>query len=241
MVESKVDDVRGSLECLNEFPILGDMDVPTEEEIKIRAKNSYSAQNRAVTKQDYVSMVYSLPSRFGSIKRARVEVDKDSFKRNINLYIISENLDGDLTSPSITLKNNLKHWITKYKMMGDTFDILEARVINLGIDFEFIPAQNYTKSEALALCVRELQEFYRIKPEIGEPLYINDIYKTLNELDAVVDVTDVTIRSLSGLGYSSISFDIDNNLSLDGRTLKLPVDFIYEIKNPMIDIRGTTL
>tara|TARA_Y100001954_G_C15779491_1_gene588980 strand:- start:839 stop:1897 length:1059 start_codon:yes stop_codon:yes gene_type:complete len=241
LVLSKVSDVRESLECLNEFQIVGDMSVPSEEEVRIRAKNSFSAQNRAVTKQDYVSMAYSMPSRFGAIKRARVEVDKDSFKRNINMFIISEDLDGFLTDPSITLKNNLKNWITNYKMMGDTFDIIEARIVNFGIDFEFLPARNYTKSEATAICVRELQEFFRIKPEIGEAIYINDIYKTLNDLDAVVDVTDVTIRSLSGAGYSSISYDVDENLSLDGRTLVLPSDFIYEIKYPLVDIRGTTL
>lgn len=88
---------------------------------------------------------------------------------------------------------------------------------------------------------KRTSRIFRIKPEIGEAIYINDIYKTLNDLDAVVDVTEVTIRSLSGAGYSSISYDIDENLSLDGRTLVLPSDFIYEIKYPLVDIRGTTL
>ena len=241
LVSVKVAGVRNSIECFNENAILGDQSTPSEEEVKIRAKNSYAAQNRAVTRQDYVSMAYALPSKFGSIKRARVEVDKDSFKRNINMFVTSENLNGDLADPSLSLKNNLKTWINLYRMMGDTFDIIDAKIVNLSINFEIIVAQNFTKSEALSSCVRELQEFYRIKPEIGEPFYLNDVYRVLNELESVVDVTDVTVQSESGIGYSSLVFDIDSNLSLDGRILILPFDHIYEIKNPSINIKGSTL
>jgi hypothetical protein len=241
LVATKVATVRQSIECSNENPIVGDLSLPDEEEIKVRAMNSFSAQNRAVTMQDYVTMAYAMPGRFGALKRVRVEVDKDSFKRNINMFVISEDVDGKFVAPSITLKNNLRTWITNYKMMGDTFDIIDAKIVNLGIDYTVVIAENVSKAEVLAQCDRELQELFSIHPEIGEALTINDIYKTLNRLDSVVDVTDVTVRSLSGGNYSSLNYSIQENLSLDGRVLVIPSDHVYEIKFPNSDIRGTAL
>ena len=191
--------------------------------------------------QDYVAMAYSMPSRFGAIKRTRVEVDKDSFKRNLNMYVMAEDENGKLIPASMTLKNNLKTWVTNYKMMGDTFDILDARVLNLGIDYTVVVADNVSSVETIALCNAELEELYKIHPEIGESLMINDIYKALNQLDQVVDVTDVTIRTITGGQYSTIPYNIDENLSLDGRVLMIPSDFVYEIKFPISDIRGTAI
>ena len=241
LVATKVATVRQSIECSNENPIVGDLSLPDEEEIKVRAMNSFSAQNRAVTMQDYVTMAYAMPGRFGALKRVRVEVDKDSFKRNINMFVISEDVDGKFVAPSITLKNNLRTWITNYKMMGDTFDIIDAKIVNLGIDYTVVIAENVSKAEVLAQCDRELQELFSIHPEIGEALTINDVYKTLNRLDSVVDVTDVAVRSLSGGNYSSLNYSIQENLSLDGRVLVIPSDHVYEIKFPNSDIRGTAL
>jgi len=241
LVASKVQSVRRSVECANENPIVGDLSLPNEEEIKIRARNSYSAQNRAVTMQDYVTMTYAMPGRFGALKRVRVEVDKDSFKRNINMYTVAEDENGKLIAPSITLKNNLRTWITNYKMMGDTFDIIDARIVNLGIDYSLVIAENVSKAETLAQCNRELEELFKTHSEIGEALMINDVYKALNDLDSVVDVTDVAVKSISGGNYSQLNYSIQENLSLDGRTLVIPSDYIYEIKFPSSDIRGTAL
>ena len=241
LTTSLVEEVKNSIECENENPVVGDLSLPEEEEIKVRAMNSFSSQNRAVTMQDYVAMAYSMPSRFGAIKRTRVEVDKDSFKRNLNMYVMAEDENGKLIPASMTLKNNLKTWVTNYKMMGDTFDILDARVLNLGIDYTVVVADNVSSVETIALCNAELEELYKIHPEIGESLMINDIYKALNQLDQVVDVTDVTIRTITGGQYSTIPYNIDENLSLDGRVLMIPSDFVYEIKFPISDIRGTAI
>ena len=241
LVAQKVETVRSSMECSNENPIVGDLSIPDEEEIRIRAQNSFSAQNRAVTMQDYISMTYAMPGRFGAIKRVRVEVDKDSFKRNINMFVISEDIDKKLVEPSMTLKNNMRNWLSHYKMMGDTFDIIDAKIINLGIDYSIVVAENASKAQVLAECNREVEELFKIHPEIAESLSLNEIYKVLNNLESVIDVTDVSVRSIHGGNYSSRNYSIEKNLSLDGRTLMIPSDHIYEIKFPSSDIRGTAI
>ena len=98
LVTSKVNDVVASVEVENENPIVGDVSSPSSEELKYRAYGSYTSQNRAVTKEDYVSLTYNMPPKFGAIKRINVVRDADSLKRNLNAYIISEDAGGILTT-----------------------------------------------------------------------------------------------------------------------------------------------
>ena len=78
--------VVGSLEVLNEEPFVGDISLPSSEDIKQRVFGFYAAQNRAVTIQDYQSISYGMPAKFGSVKRAAVVRDFDEFRRNLNIY-----------------------------------------------------------------------------------------------------------------------------------------------------------
>ena len=241
LVASKRQRVVSSMEVYNPQQIIGDLEIPDSNEIIIRAKNQFASQNRAVTMQDYKAMVYSMPGKFGGIKRCRVDVDKDSFKRNINLYVTTEDLNGNLMNCNQTLKHNLKTWIEHYRMMADSFDVLDARIVNIGINYQLITDGSYTSSEAIAICNREVEEYFRIHPEVGEALYLNDIYKLLGNLEFVVDVTDVDVVNLFGDQYSTLAYEIRENLSMDGRTLTLPFDHIYEVKFPSTDIQGTVL
>ena len=87
--------VNTSLECVNEEPIVGDNLDVTVEEVKQRAYGSFYSQNRAVTAQDYKTMVYSMPEQFGSISRCAVVRDNNSFTRNLNLYVLAKDRDWE--------------------------------------------------------------------------------------------------------------------------------------------------
>jgi hypothetical protein len=127
--------VRNSLEVTNEDPIVGDIEIPTAEELKQRVYSFYAAQNRAVTIQDYKAISYAMPPSFGAIHRCSFERDFDSFKRNLNMYVISKDKLGLLTATNNTIKENLKTWLASYKMINDTIDIRDAQVFNFGINF----------------------------------------------------------------------------------------------------------
>jgi len=230
--------IRQNIEVINPEPINGHIEQISEDEIRIRARDSFSTQNRAVTRQDYISMCYRMPPRFGGIKRANVVQDRDSFKRNINLYIIAEDENGKSTKATQTLKNNLKMWISRNKMVNDTVDILDAKILNLGIDFSIIAEPTKNKHTVLSSAINALKEHFMTAPEIGEPLQITDIYRVLNKLDGVVDTTGVKIRKPVGTSYESINYNVDLNTSADGRTLHIPENVIYEIRFPETDIRG---
>jgi hypothetical protein len=228
-----------SVESTNEEPILGDISLPSVEEFKIRVINSFASQNRAVTKQDYEALCYKMPPMFGMIKRVRAERDSDSFKRNINLHIISEDEYGKLIQSNSAIKENLKTWLNKSRMINDTIDILDADIVNLGIEFEVVAELTEDKREVLNNAIFEVkQEFSRLR-DIGEPLFITDIYKALKKAKGVLDVTEVKVMCKNGGLYSDIFIDIAQATSPDGRYVEVPVNSIFEIKYPDNDIKGS--
>ena len=229
--------VVNSIEVNNEDPIIGDVSYPTTEELKRRVYDHYAAQSRAVTKQDYVSTVYSMPPQYGAIKRATIVRDDDSFKRNLNLYLISENSDGTLTVPTATLKKNVKIWLNKNRMINDTFDILNGRILNISIDFVIVADLEFNKFNTLSKAITTLR--HKIKtPDIGEAFYISDIYKMLNNVEGVLDVHSVRVKQKTGAAYADLGFDVIDHMSPDGRYFMVPKDVIVELKYPSQDIKG---
>jgi len=174
----------------------------------------------------------------GSLKRVNIIQDKDSFKRNLNLYVIAEDFLENLTTANDTLKSNLKTWLLNYKMLNDTVDILDAKIVNVGMDIEIITLLGKNKYDVLEDALTALKEKFDKKFEIGESLYLSDVYTTVNKVDGVLDTTDVRITSKGGANYSQVPFDMVQNTSADGRYVSVPEDYILEIKFPEDDIRG---
>ena len=233
--------VRQSIEVNNESPIIGDVSTPSSEELKRRIYDNFATQNRAVTKLDYVSTIYSMPPQFGAIKRAMVVRDDDSFKRNLNIYVIAEGTNGKLAQANTNLKRNVKTWLNKNRMINDTIDILNARILNISIDFAIVADQETNKFDILASCITKIQEKFAVLPDIGEAFYITDIYKVINDVDGVVDTKRVTVKQKTGARYSDLGFNIRDNMSPDGRYFIIPEDVIVEIKFPLEDIKGAIL
>jgi uncharacterized phage protein gp47/JayE len=234
----KISDVLSSFEASNELPIVGDVSMPSSVEIKQRIYDTFPTQNRAVTQADYESLCYRMPVKFGSIKRVSAQKDPDSLKRNINMYVISEDSFGKLTLSNATIKDNLKTWLNQYRMINDTIDILDPYVINVGIEFILKAAPTAEKYSLLESTVSAIQDKYNTAFFIGEHLYISDIYQALKEIVGVLDVVKVKIVNKSGANYSSNIIDIERNLSPDGDYLVVPKNAVLEIKYPKVDIVG---
>ena len=231
--------ILSSFEVSNEKPITGgELDI-TLREIKQRTIDHFATQNRAVTKADYTAMVYRMPPTFGAVKRCQILQDQDSLKRNLNLYVISEDSDKNLVETNASIKSNLKTWLNRVKMVNDTIDILDAKVVNLGINFSIVIDPEKDKHEVLSSATETLNSIYSDKMNIGEPFYITEVWQRLGKVEGVVDVVDVEVVKMTGGLYSSISLDIDQNMSADGRYIVAPENVIFEIRYPRGDIKGT--
>jgi len=233
-----INKIQASLEVSNEEPIIGDVSNPNSAEVKQRIFDTFPTQNRAVTQADYENLAYRMPAKFGSIKRVSAQKDPDSAKRNLNLYVLSEDSFGKLIKTNSTIKNNLKKWLNEYRMINDTIDILDPFIINLGIDFSIKLINGADKYATLSSCVTKLSNFYESGFFIGESMSISDVYQQLKNVRGVLDVVNVKIISKTGANYSGASIEINKNLSPEGDRLVCPKNAIFEIKFPASDIKG---
>jgi hypothetical protein len=231
--------VQNSLEVTNEQLLVGEIRLDQAEELRQNTMGFYAAQNRAVSLLDYQSIIYGMPSNYGRVKRCYITQDNDSFKRNINIYIISETNSGTLTTAPAILKDNIKTWLTQYKMINDTIDILDAVVVNVGIDFNVIVSPDYDRIEVLNRALSAIRTEFIKKLDIGQSFPIANIYNILNKLPGVLDTTSVVVNLKSGGIYSSSTLNVDKLLTYDGKYVKAPKNVIYEVKYPLIDIKGT--
>ena len=236
--QTKIAELRESIEVSNEKPITGDVRNPSSAEIKRRIIDTFPTQNRAVTQNDYENVVYRMPSKYGSVKRVSVYKDQDSMKRNLNMYVISENESRKLVATNATIKNNIKTWLNNYRMINDTIDILDPYIINLGIDFVIRLAHGANSEEVLGNCITQLSQNYNETFFIGESFQSSDIYSILKSIQGVLDVSSVKITNKSGGQYSPTTFNVTKNTSPDGTRVLCPSNAIFEIKFPTSDIRG---
>ncbi len=238
LLPNKVEQLRTSIEVENEEPIVGAIVNTDNEDIKRRALDGYASQNRAVTQRDYESLVYRMPNKFGSVKRCSAQKDSDSQKRNLNLYIIAEDSFGNLTVANNTLKNNLKTWINHYRMINDTVDILDALVVNFGVDFVVKASPGVEKNELLNDCINTLSEHFSKKMFIGEHVSISTMFSLLNSVRGVQDTVKIKLLQKTGANYSNVTYNFDDSFSPDGDSLIVPKNVIMELKFPQSDLRG---
>ena len=172
------------------------------------------------------------------VKRANIVNDPSATNRRMALYVVSEDSDGKLAKTNTIVKNNLKNWLVQYKGMNDIIDIMDAVVVNFGIEFHIVADPRLDKNTVLFSCVEEIKSYFEEALYIGEPVYITRIYEILNKLDGVADVKRVKIGLKSGSGYESVGFDLDSSTSRDGSYIKVPLNVIMELRYPDEDIVG---
>jgi len=228
----------------NNEPSTGGRGADTVNEIRLNTLNSFSSQNRVVTKEDYINRTLSMPSELGVISKCYLEntnqvLSDNSINYNaIDLYILGYDSNKNLTQASTTLKQNLVTYLNNYRMATDAINIKNAFTINIGVEFDIISIPQVSNRQAINSCINALKEYFSIdKWSIGQPIVIADIYSLLLKVREVQSVQNIKIINKQGGTYSQYGYDIvaatRNNIvypSLDPS--------IFEIKYMDDDIKG---
>ena len=126
-------------------------------------------------------------------------------------------------------------------MLNDTIDILDAKIININLSFEIVSSNMKNKYDVLQRCLEVVQNFFKVKMNIGQTFDLASVYSLLNRVDGVVDTTKVKLEVNNSTGYSQISFNLDEYITPDNKSIIIPQDYILEIKNISTDIKGSVL
>ena len=224
----------------------GGQDGDTLEEIRQNSSANFASQLRNVTQDDYLVRSLAMPPKYGVVSKVYVEPTKlqnvgiGDIPSTLDMYILSSDNQNRLVTGSAALKQNLSTYLSQYRIIGDTINIKDAFIINIGIDFDIIVLPDYVNSEVLTNCISELQGYFAISEwQINEPIIMRDLYILLDKVAGVQTVKNITVSNKVGtsLGYSQYAYDVPGS-TINGVVYPSLDPMIFEVKYPQSDIRG---
>jgi len=224
----------------------GGSDGDTIEEVRQNALGNFQNQLRNVTQQDYLIRALSMPSYLGTISKAfAAPVKIDDFRAGelptiLDLYILAYDSNKRLKTASAALKQNLRTYLSEYRMINDSIKIKDAYIINIGIDYDIIVLPNYNNNDVLTNCTNALIDAFNIdKWQINQPIILRNLYVLLDKIEGVQTVKNIKIYNKTGLnlGYSDFAYDVEG--ATISNVIYPSVDpMIFEIKYPNENIKG---
>lgn len=237
--------VFASLAANNPEAASGGKGGDTIEEIRQNTLMLVASQNRSVTADDYLIRALSMPSDYGAVSKAFIQQpqltdEQTSTIETLSLYVLSQTSQGYLNYASPTLKKNLRTYLSQYRMIGDTIEIRDAYIINIGVNFDIITYPNYNNNEVLLKCINSVVDYFSLdKWQINQPIMLRDLYGLLDKVQGVQTVKSISIENKAGssLGYSQYSYDIDS--ATQNMVIYPSLDpSIFELRYPSTDIKG---
>jgi len=217
----------------------------TLEEIRQNSLALVASQKRSVTSDDYLIRSLSMPSEFGAVSKVYIEKPKLTDEQvstieTLNLFCLSKDQQGYLATPSKTLKQNLRTYLSQHRIIGDNIEIRDAFIINIAFNFEIIVLPEFNNSEVLIQCIDELKIYFEIdKWQLNQPIFLRDLFILLDKVRGVQTVKDIIISNKAGTtsGYSQYSYDITG--ATQNQVIYSSLDpSIFELKYPDQDIKG---
>jgi len=261
---------EGSLKITNEGPASGGSSTETLTQIKENAAAYFNAQNRAVTKADYITRAYSLPQKYGNIAKAYIVQDEQLEKQQLsvndgviqtitadksnplalNMYLLGYNSDKKLVGLNRAVKQNLKMYLSQYRILTDAINIKDGYIINIGVKFNIIVKRGYNKNDVLFKAIQRVKDFFAPdKWQMNQPIVLSDLAYQVSLVDGVVSLVApevnnpnrdlILIENKHSVqnGYSGNVYDI-GSASQEGIIYPSLDPSIFELKFPNSDIEG---
>ena len=228
--------IKTSLNVLNDNEAVGGEDKPTLAQMRYEYRGHMNSQNRIVTKSDLLSRVYTMPSNFGRVFRAGITKNSAN-PLATQLFIISRNKSKKLTHSSDTLKKNLETYLNQFRLISDAVDIMDAFVINIGVEYEIVSDGILHKNIAIQQINNKIASYFDVKKwQIDQPINKSEIHNIILNSPGVVSLLEVNVVNKFGGDYSQSALDIDTNTK--NNFIVGPVGSIFEMLNPNNDIIG---
>ena len=270
---TKVQDTKDSLSIFNPEPATGASGAETPEIVRQNAAAYFHAQNRAVTKEDYITRVYTLPQKYGAIAKVYIVQDeqleqttqtivkngKVRKQKNVttipnplalNMYVLGFDSKKKLIALDDTVKQNLRIYLSQYRVLTDAINIKDPYTINIAVRFSIITQRGYNKNEVLIKCIDAIKNHFDVdKWSIAQPIILSDIAYVISLVDGVASVVPpeddnpqkqmVVIENKYKVedGYSGHVYYLQS-ATKDGVIYSSLDPSIFELKFHNIDIEG---
>jgi hypothetical protein len=232
--------VQGSLSVINVTPAIGGGNAPGIEELRNYISYNFSAQNRAVTLQDYKAIILGMPAKFGVPSKVSVTQTQNK----INVGVLSTDTSGSLSSvvPSTVLEN-VANYLSRYRMINDYVIVKPADVIDISFEISILsePGSQVNAIAGIAATLRD--EFSKEKMQLGQSYLVGDLIKKLSQIDGVLNINYIKCFNKIGGDYSFSKLDNSllintntNEIDITGGVIRVNANQILQLRSPEKDI-----
>lgn len=230
--------VRATIDVTNPLPALDGDRAPTLEDLRAQIPAARNSQSRIITKPDLISRIYTLPNEFGRVFRVGIRPNPINSLAS-QIFIVSRGRDGSLKMSSDTLKKNLRKYLNEFRAVSDAYDILDARIINFGVQVDVVAHPDANKGQVAQGIISNLTNLLALKNiQIDQPIATADIMNSILNSNGVISLIDFRVVNLSGTiegrEYSNVSFNVDAN-TMQRMVVGQPGS-MFELKYPANDI-----
>jgi hypothetical protein len=213
---------------------IGGANIPTIEEVRNLVGFNFAAQNRAVTVNDYDSIIRTMPSQFGA--PAKVAITEENNKIKIQMLAYDET--GKLTEVvSNTLKSNVANYLSNFRMMNDYISVMSANVIDLSIIIEVVLDSSQNQGALISQVINIVTNFFSpLNRQMGENVYISELRRQIQNENGVITLANITCFNLVGGQYSS-SQTSQRYADPETREIELIDDTLFAEPNQTYQIR----
>lgn len=209
---------------------VGGTDVETIEQAKKRAPRSYATHSSAVTADDYAQLVSSFSHPvFGTVSKSIATIRTSKNANLVEFYILAEGVDSVPTTPSEGLKRAIKTYITDLNVATDDVSVLDGLIKPVDVQMTVVVNKNSDASVVKVNVDAAIRDLFALANfEMGQSLYVAQLYKAVNNVDGVVYV-DIfkpvdNILSTKTLGPTSTGVAINELITLGD----LEISYYYE-------------
>lgn len=226
--------VINSLSCNNVTAAIGGAGFPSTEEVRNLVAFNFSAQNRAVTINDYESIIRTMPSQFGA--PAKVSITEENNK--IKVKILSYDDSGKLTEiTSNTLKNNIANYLSNYRMINDYISIESANVVDLAFNIDVVLDNSQNQGVFVTKIIDSVTSYFDpANRQMGQNVNVSEIRRIIQSENGVISVSDIQAFNRVGGQYSS-SQTSQRYIDSTTRQIELIDDTIFAEPTQMYQIR----
>ena len=237
-----VDQVLETLDVRNLESAVGGTEGFNINELQELIPTHMKMQNRVVNYQDIMARIYTLPAPFGRIHRAAIRNNEDAILSKY-LHVICKDTDGTLIQANNAIKNNISKYINEYRLIGDVFEIVDTKIINIAINLDIKVGVGESNDIVIARVINRLINNLKIDSfNIDQPLVLSDIINLTINTQGVTSLSTLTENLVSiassdddfNRTYSNNVINLKNNIK-DG-VLYPPKGSIFELKYPSFDI-----
>ena len=229
----------------------GGMDDETVEEIRHNVHSVFLNQERAVTADDYISILKRIPADWGvpifkagaAVRDVTIFKDPSSITmtgssfthKEIDLYVVKLGSDGKLDQITSTEEQqSVSNYIDHYRMLTDTVYFRRPEIIDINVEYILSVYGNHQVSSTVNGVNEALAEFFHpTNWEFGQPIVYDDIVKLLMLVPGVRNMVSFIVYEDGDVDKTNL---LSNREDITNITMIYPHQ-IYQINQITGDVR----